>query len=624
MATYKEIKGVTVQTLDEDPVLPGGSWGSGGSLPQNQRQFAGFGTQTAAIVAGGNTPNPKTGNSYTYDGASWSEVAELNTARFALGFSTNAPQSSGIVFGGQHPQVANAEVWNGSSWTEVNDLNTTRSKLGSAGASSTSALAFGGTQDPGDQATTELWNGSTWTEVNDLNTARYNPYRTGIATAALAAGGANPNNVANVESWNGSSWTETTDIPVAASSGGAAGLYTNSIIFGGASATANLATTLSWDGSAWTELSAMSTARQEMAQAGGSSGADTALAVAGYTSTEVSTVEEWSTPPATQAKLREGMIFLSAGQSLKGFGRAGGVPSATWASGGSLNAARYRMSGAGGGATVSASMLCGGYKPSSAPPNDYFDNTEIYNGTSFTEVNNLNEAGSSAAGFGSSTSAIMAGGGGGTRSSTEVESWDGTNWTEVSELNAGRSQFNGAGLSETAGIVMGGHPGKSSATESWNGSAWTEVNNLNTARDEFGSAGSQTSAAIFGGNPPGNGTDAHEQWDGTSWTEAAEINTAVIAPSGSGAANSLMLKIGGAVASNVNQTKTEVWNGSSWTEIADLSLSRSYVHAAPGTAASCILAGGATTPPSGSPATYGLDTNEEFEADNALSTVTVS
>ena len=104
-------------------------------------------------------------------------------------------------------------------------------------------------------------------------------------------------------------------------------------------------------------------------------------------------------------------------------------------------------------------MLVGGYKPSSAPPNDYFDNTETYDGTSFTEVNNLNSARAAAAGFGSSTSAIMAGG---TSNVTNTEQWDGTNWTEIAEINTGRSQFNGAGLIATAGIVMGGTlpPGK--------------------------------------------------------------------------------------------------------------------------------------------------------------------
>ena len=62
--------------------------------------------------------------------------------------------------------------------------------------------------------------------------------------------------------------------------------------------------------------------------------------------------EEWSFPPSTSAILTEGDLFLSGGTTLKGFGKAAGIPSATWASGGSLNTARYRMSGAGGGATV--------------------------------------------------------------------------------------------------------------------------------------------------------------------------------------------------------------------------------------------------------------------------------
>ena len=41
MATYKEIKGVTVQTLDEDPVGAGGSWSSGGNLNTNLRYGTG-------------------------------------------------------------------------------------------------------------------------------------------------------------------------------------------------------------------------------------------------------------------------------------------------------------------------------------------------------------------------------------------------------------------------------------------------------------------------------------------------------------------------------------------------------------------------------------------------------
>ena len=55
MATYKEIKGVTVQTLDSDPVggVFEGSWSSGGSLNTARQRLGGCGTQTAAIAFGG-------------------------------------------------------------------------------------------------------------------------------------------------------------------------------------------------------------------------------------------------------------------------------------------------------------------------------------------------------------------------------------------------------------------------------------------------------------------------------------------------------------------------------------------------------------------------------------------
>ena len=49
------------------------------------------------------------------------------------------------------------ELYNGSSWTEVNNLNTARGYVGGTGTS-TSALCFGGNVSPNQQ--TELWNGN--------------------------------------------------------------------------------------------------------------------------------------------------------------------------------------------------------------------------------------------------------------------------------------------------------------------------------------------------------------------------------------------------------------------------------------------------------------------------------
>ena len=83
--------------------------------------------------------------------------------------------TAALTFGGYYPPItylAITESWNGTSWTEVNDLNTARYVLGGSG-SSTSALAFGGDGAPaGYEANTESWNGTCWTEVNDINTAR--------------------------------------------------------------------------------------------------------------------------------------------------------------------------------------------------------------------------------------------------------------------------------------------------------------------------------------------------------------------------------------------------------------------------------------------------------------------
>ena len=86
--------------------------------------------------------------------------------------------------------VAQVELWNGTSWTETTDLNTARSYLASSGTS-TSVIVFGGyLGPPGNSAKTEFWNGSSWTEVNDMGTARYDYAGTGqSSSSALAAGG---------------------------------------------------------------------------------------------------------------------------------------------------------------------------------------------------------------------------------------------------------------------------------------------------------------------------------------------------------------------------------------------------------------------------------------------------
>ena len=122
-------------------------------------------------------------------------------------------------------------------------------------------------------------------------------------------------------------------------------------------------------------------------------------------------------------------------------------------------------------------------------------------------------------GAGTTTSGIIFGG---DPSNDVVESWNGSSWTEVSELNTGRNQLAGSGASNTSALGFGG-AGAVAVTESWNGSSWTEVADLATGREALSSSQSSPaidSLAFGGGTPPGAVANTEE------WTAAAfEVKT---------------------------------------------------------------------------------------------------
>ena len=229
---YKKLKGQTIQVTDTDPVAFVGAWSSGGSL-NTTRHSAARGTagiQTAAIATGG---TGLTAKAEQYDGSSWSEETEINTARRALtGFG--ATNTASLVAAGFSTAATDlTEVWDGSSWTEVGDQNAAKIARGGTGTV-TAGILFGGT-DP--STNTETWNGTAWTEVSELNTA--GEYRTASGTAAeVLAAGSYPLS-ANVESWNGTSWTEINNISTARWEGAGTGSSTLGLIAGGHPGTPN-------------------------------------------------------------------------------------------------------------------------------------------------------------------------------------------------------------------------------------------------------------------------------------------------------------------------------------------------------------------------------------------------
>ena len=481
MATYKEIKGVTVQTRDEDPVGAGGSWSSGGNINNLRYGTGQAGTSTAGSIFFGYVP---AGNSVTvheyYDGTSFTEQTDGNTAResiFGCGTQTASIAAGGDAGGGNRQALT--ETWNGSSWTEVADLNTARNTMGSLGHVNTAGLAFGGVSPGGSNLTiTEQWNGSAWTETGDLNQGGYGSSGSGTSTSGIKITIQHPSagSSKTVEQWDGSSWTEIADVNNAHAPGSQAsqqGAYNQALVAGGSTYSVN---TENWDGTSWTEVNNLSTGRSQ----GSGFGIYTDMVVAAGQTTSAAYItasEEWSFPPPTAAILTEGSIFLSGGTTLKGFGKAAGIPATAWASGGSLNTAR--KAGSAGGRQTNAIAF---------------------------------------AGFTTTMAAV-------------AETYDGSSFTEVADLNTARRYLAGSGATGTAAIGFGGQTTTTNVvgnTETWNGSAWSEAADLNTSRGYLAGANFAPSSASlgFGGDTEGDGTGDSaltETWDGTSWTEVGDL-----------------------------------------------------------------------------------------------------
>ena len=305
--------------------------------------------------------------------------------------------------------------------------------------------------------------------------------------------------------------------------------------------------------------------------------------------------------PTASPSPHEGELFYNAGAGTFQFL---GLAVGAWASGGALNTTRDELAGAG---TQTAAIATGGSPNGSGTT----ANTEIYNGTAWTEVNNLNDAtrglvsppasttgasmvaggqpqpakyheqwdgtswtraaemltaASNRGAAGVSTSTIVFGGGAGAANSANTELWNGTAWSELNDLDAAAASLGGAGTS-TAAITIGG---STDVALSWNGTSWTEVNGLNDARNDLGVSGTQTAALAFGGTP--SLTANTESWDGTSWTELANMATARDQLAGAGAAsggNLAALAFGGNTGSITNAT--EEWTIAHATKTIDVS-----------------------------------------------------
>ena len=193
MAKYIDIKGLSIQTTDTDPEAYGGSWSSGNNMNTGRTYLAGAGIQTAALGIAGYTGGGGPGYKAiveSYDGTSWTEIADLNTARIMPGgYGTS---TAAHVMGGRVPSASDAsETWNGTSWSEVAELGTARYGVAGDGIT-TAGIAYGGYTGSAYKDETEEWDGTSWTEVANLTgSVRLATSSTpqGTAQLAMCAGG---------------------------------------------------------------------------------------------------------------------------------------------------------------------------------------------------------------------------------------------------------------------------------------------------------------------------------------------------------------------------------------------------------------------------------------------------
>jgi len=579
MAEYKEIHGTKIRNYTTNPDNPitgevwynetddvlkfqypntttAGSFSTGVSL--NQGRIAaqnGAGTQTAALVYGGLDEQAGTHLNQTeaYNGSSWTELNNLNTARNSG--AAGGTQTSALLAGGYGPSSA-SESWNGTNWTNTPSLNTARTYLAGAMESGTAGIAFGGMPPPAGIANTELYNGSNWTEVNDLNTTRRSVAGIGSSTAGFCMGGYGPPGaVGNCESWNGTNWTEVND-QINVGGGAAFGTLASAVKVGDNS-TANR--TELWNGTNW---SAGTNASVNVSNRYGLGTSSLGMVAAGEPPNEgVASVEHYEGP---------------------------GQPIGVWASGVSINTARN--SSASGGATSAAAVLGGGQASTGVVAV-----TELFNGSNWTEVNDMNTARNGMASNGTSTSCLGYMQDDPARSG-KTESWNGTNWTEMNDLSQNVRQGGGLGADNTSALAYGGESPsvhQLATTELWNGTNWTEVNDLNTARLNATGSGIVTAGLAAGGRTVNPGTTdlaVTESWNGTNWTEVNDLNTARYLSGATKPVYDNVLVYGGYAAPNY-KANTEEWNGASWVEVADLSTARQGGGSAGTTASALFISG---------------------------------
>ena len=570
------------------------SWSAGGKMTTARYGPGGGGTTTAGLVFGGYTGTAQSNLTEEYNGTGHSNGGNLGTAR--SGNAGTGTQTAGLSAGGVNPPsqyVGNVEEYDGSSWSEVNDLPTAKGYM-LQGGTQTATFVGGGRQGPpySNPTATLEYDGTNWTSGGTLGVANYHGSSGGTLTAGWNLGGspgpgAAPGRTNTSQFYDGTSWTAGPNGPTEINSGSGAGSQTAALAFtnGDASNTGGNNILYEYDGSSWAVSPAtLGTARRSGGRGGMGTTANQALAMGGRIGTPATDVTE------------EFNVSINT------------ITAAAWASGGNLNTVRNVLAGVG---TQTAALMIGGNNPGTTQKG----NVEQYDGSSYTEINDLTTARSQGGSAGTSTAALFFGGDiypSSPRDTAKTEEYSGSSWSEQNDMvGTARRALIGFGT-QTAAVGAGGYGGGILAlTEEYNGTSWTAGNAMPVAKESLAAGGSQTAGLTFGGYaPPGPAVvKTTEEYDGTNWTSGGSLNTGRWgAGRGTVGSQTACLAFGGDSSSPSVQSATENYDGTSWST-------------RPGLATARRASGGAGTPTaalcSGGYSSTNVNTTEEFTGETS-------
>jgi|DEB0MinimDraft_10_1074344.scaffolds.fasta_scaffold37140_1 hypothetical protein len=213
---------------------------------------------------------------------------------------------------------------------------------------------------------------------------------------------------------------------------------------------------------------------------------------------------------------------------------------AAWSSAPNLNSGKQTGGGFG---SASAALIFTGV-PVNWPPTLQTNETEEWNGSTWTTAPNYPTQAYNTGGTGIETAGLAAGGGVPAHPDTNISNyWNGSAWTGAPNLAQSRANMSMFGT-QTAAIGCGGYdfpnPRATTAlvTQVFNGSSWTTGNNFASGAHSSGAFGTQTAGLVAGASslpiPIESSSIISQEYDGTSWTIGNNLTVGKYGFAGSG------------------------------------------------------------------------------------------